>query len=688
MYTTNGRSPCTYPKASRSRPQRPTPLATLGRVLMALFLALSATLSPAAMSTPVVHAGNSEAPLTIIYTGGTCADPFGQQFAATGVGLDGVTSGNLPLRVPTAPDAAFVYWSGAANSDTDPGNPGATFNGVSMETPTAYYVKLGGPTAWALSTYAFAYVANVGPTLGLWPGANLIAGSPSTVTHTIANVNFSLYNNGAGLIAVYKEPLVTEPRTTIIASGMDLMEGHNLPAGNGGSTPVVFPFEPAALPRQAQLVTMLGGLVQPGGSGTRLLYKTGLPGENPPASPPPLYDLPPGDYSVAGVNLFNNANGLYWDTYVYTSTITIPAYAKYVILQVESLETTPAARLDWIMQGLNMPLACPKLALTKTQTDPPSGVQYVGNPVTFSVVVTNTGNTDFYTVTLRDQYNPLYLAFKTSTPLLPSVQSTGVLTYTDIVTGTFGPGQAIGMGLVFTATASTNPTTTINYAMASGSDMNNNPAPPVDDQDDVKNVDLDFGDAPDPTYPTLLINNGARHIILPGFNLGQLVDAEPDGQPNPTATGDDISNLPDEDGVTFNTAVMPGTTASITVIASAPGGLLNAWLDFNRDGDWADAGEQIFTDLPLLPGPNGLTFAVPVAASPGASFARFRFSTQAGLSYTGLAPDGEVEDYAVTIAEPLDFGDAPDPTYPTLLASNAARHVIVPGFFLGATVDA
>jgi hypothetical protein len=132
---------------------------------------------------------------------------------------------------------------------------------------------------------------------------------------------------------------------------------------------------------------------------------------------------------------------------------------------------------------------------------------------------------------------------------------------------------------------------------------------------------------------------------------------------------------------------MPGTTAGVIVFASAPG-LLNAWLDFNRNGSWADQGEQIFTNVLLVAGPNPLSFPVPAWAVPGPSFARFRFSNQGGLSYTGLAPDGEVEDYAVDILEPLDFGDAPDPTYPTWLASNGARHTIVPGFFLGASVDA
>ena len=70
------------------------------------------------------------------------------------------------------------------------------------------------------------------------------------------------------------------------------------------------------------------------------------------------------------------------------------------------------------------------------------------------------------------------------------------------------------------------------------------------------------------------------------------------------------------------------------------------------------------------------------------SFARFRLSTQSGLSFNGLAPDGEVEDYAVFNGEnPLrDFGDAPDTMYATLRADFGPSHFIG-GPYLGSTVD-
>jgi hypothetical protein len=42
----------------------------------------------------------------------------------------------------------------------------------------------------------------------------------------------------------------------------------------------------------------------------------------------------------------------------------------------------------------------------------------------------------------------------------------------------------------------------------------------------------DWGDAPDPSFPTLGANNGAQHVIVPGIFLGTYVDAENDGQIN------------------------------------------------------------------------------------------------------------------------------------------------------------
>ena len=161
--------------------------------------------------------------------------------------------------------------------------------------------------------------------------------------------------------------------------------------------------------------------------------------------------------------------------------------------------------------------------------------------------------------------------------------------------------------------------------------------------------DMDFGDAPNSDYPTRASSNGARHVLGSGLELGSIADSDNDGQNNAAATGDDNDELNDDDGVVFNDILQAGTTVSINVTASASGGRLDAWIDFNGDGDWDDAGEQIFADQALSIGDNALTFDVPEGSPNVTTYSRFRLSSAGGLNYDGLAADGEVEDYQVEI---------------------------------------
>ena len=193
---------------------------------------------------------------------------------------------------------------------------------------------------------------------------------------------------------------------------------------------------------------------------------------------------------------------------------------------------------------------------------------------------------------------------------------------------------------------------------------------------------LDYGDAPDPAYPTLWHSDGARHVLGGGLFLGAAVDGEPDGQPTAGADGDDLDGSDDEDGVVFTSPLQVGFDATLDVTASAAG-LLNAWLDLNADGDWNDPGEQVFADTAVATGVNNLVIPVPLDASVGSTYARFRLDSAGGLAPTGLAADGEVEDHAVTI-EPsaevsVSVADSPDPaveggplTYFVAVANNGA----------------
>jgi subtilisin family serine protease len=168
---------------------------------------------------------------------------------------------------------------------------------------------------------------------------------------------------------------------------------------------------------------------------------------------------------------------------------------------------------------------------------------------------------------------------------------------------------------------------------------------------DLADGDFDFGDSPIP-YRTLLANDGARHRISSLF-LGTRIDAELDGQPNSDATGDGAF-LNDEDGVfwvsTLSAHSSISTVSSIVSVASGDG-LLDGWIDFNQDGDWLDSGEQIFANRPVDFGRNLLSFSIPAGAKPGTTFARFRLSSLGGLSPTGIAEDGEVEDYKINLVD-------------------------------------
>lgn len=113
----------------------------------------------------------------------------------------------------------------------------------------------------------------------------------------------------------------------------------------------------------------------------------------------------------------------------------------------------------------------------------------------------------------------------------------------------------------------------------------------------------DYGDAPDPStapgkYPSLLASEGARHNNWKHEWLGQ------------NATGEDDSKQIDrdefDDGVVIGGNLIPGGNIELAVTISTSGDpgryditkpnmvmYLNAWIDWNCDGDWEDPGEKI-----------------------------------------------------------------------------------------------
>jgi hypothetical protein len=203
-------------------------------------------------------------------------------------------------------------------------------------------------------------------------------------------------------------------------------------------------------------------------------------------------------------------------------------------------------------------------------------------------------------------------------------------------------------------------------------------------------VEYDYGDAPDPNYPTLLASNGARHIIGGPYFCdalgGDNPDADNDGQPTPLADGDDLDvDGDDEDGVTIPLFTQgQSSNISFDVCGSGVAGAnVEIWIDWNGNESWLDPGELVYINM-VWDGNYNVPVTAPSSSVIGLTFARCRISTAGTMRPEGLADDGEVEDHPVTIEpapDEYDFGDAPDPNYPTWLVNNGARHVIGGPFF-------
>lgn len=170
-------------------------------------------------------------------------------------------------------------------------------------------------------------------------------------------------------------------------------------------------------------------------------------------------------------------------------------------------------------------------------------------------------------------------------------------------------------------------------------------------------TDLDYRDIPATDYGDAPVSYGTpSHRIIDGIRLGALNDEESAAQPNATASGDDSTGTDDEDGITIP-PLTQGQVATITANVNGSGGRLQAWVDWNGDGDFSDANEKIATNLQdngsgdtnAAPGIMSFTVAIPTTATTTATYARFRWSSTTGLGENGAAADGEVEDYALSV---------------------------------------
>lgn len=159
------------------------------------------------------------------------------------------------------------------------------------------------------------------------------------------------------------------------------------------------------------------------------------------------------------------------------------------------------------------------------------------------------------------------------------------------------------------------------------------------------NPPQDFGDAP-ASY------GNPVHDIVTGFRIGAVNSAETAPFASINATGDT-----GDDGFTggvFRRSMTTGITISVT----GAGGRLQCWIDWNGDGDFLDAGEQVGTniadnaagDTNPATGTIGLSVVAPANAVLTPTFLRLRWSTTLNAPPSTLnLSNGEVEDYQIAI---------------------------------------
>ncbi len=185
-------------------------------------------------------------------------------------------------------------------------------------------------------------------------------------------------------------------------------------------------------------------------------------------------------------------------------------------------------------------------------------------------------------------------------------------------------------------------------------------------------------------YETIYAANGSRgprHLINADLKIGNLIDAEGNGQPQINAFGDDINGIDDEDGVIPPDSVVRGAPARFKVFVTnktnAPAYLVG-FVDWNDDGSFEDGSpNQKSATITIPAGVSGyynVDFVVPTSPSPlpDRVASRFRLSNEntAVRFSTGPAQgvptdiQGEVEDLWVSIVG-YDWADLYEPRYIT-----------------------
>jgi|GEM_PF-2485866 len=243
----------------------------------------------------------------------------GSGIAEGGVGMVGVTSGQLTVEVPVGATVvqAIAYWAGG--STTDRGNETISMNGTSVTG-----ALIGGPVNFFGDYDFYAYRADI-TDLGLVAaGSNVITVADFDFTGTTLNEN-----NGASVLVVYDDG--SEAAITLF-DGLDMAYFGFEPTLDA-TVPQVFSVEPANLDRTAQLTIVAASVGENRPSVIKVSTSAG----------DQFYD-----------NYLGSFDGLTWDSL--TFEVDVPAGVDEVSVQIISTDSTDpqGASLGWVAAGLTI----------------------------------------------------------------------------------------------------------------------------------------------------------------------------------------------------------------------------------------------------------------------------------------------------------------------------------------------
>lgn len=165
-------------------------------------------------------------------------------------------------------------------------------------------------------------------------------------------------------------------------------------------------------------------------------------------------------------------------------------------------------------------------------------------------------------------------------------------------------------------------------------------------------------------YGDYSLFSSAASTVNSRLKIGSQVDAEYSATTNSTATGDDVTDDDDEDGVTLPGTLQLGASSSLTVNVTNTRGstaYLNVWIDWNNNGSLTDSGEQIASNTTISNNTSNsnrtVNFTVPSGASLGTVGVRVRLTSSSSPGSTGTKGYGEVEDYTITVGNNLGVGN-------------------------------